>query len=48
MKVFDTKPDQTVLLEWVNGNPVMINSVSIDGVFVDDYKKFTSNYFANI
>ncbi len=48
MKVYDSKPQQTVQLEWINGNPVMVNTVSVDGVFVEDYKKFTADYFANI
>lgn len=26
----------------------MVNTVSVDGVFVEDYKKFTANYYANI
>ena len=35
-------------MEYVGENPVMINSLSVDDVFVDDYRKFCANYLENV
>ena len=35
-------------MEWVDGEPIIINSIQVDGLMVADYKKFFDNYLANV
>lgn len=48
MKIVSQTDTQTVQIEWQNDSPVMHNTLSVDGVFVADYKAFTENYMENI
>lgn len=48
MKIIEQTDVQTVQLEWINENPVLVNSLSVDGLFVDDYRAFTANYLDNV
>ena len=48
MKVYEKKDWYECRVDWVNGEPIVINTLSIDGVFVADYKKFFDNYLENV
>ena len=37
-----------VHIQWVGDSPVMVNYLSVDGLFVKDYEGFTSDYVNNI
>ena len=48
MPVVSQTDTQTVQIQWQNDSPVMHNTLSVDGVFVADYRAFTENYMENI
>ena len=48
MKVVEQTDDQTVQLEWIGENPVLVNSLSVDGILVEDYRKWCADYLTNI
>lgn len=48
MPVFQQSSNQTVQMEYVDGQPLTINKYSADGVYTSDYKEFCSNYVHHI
>ena len=48
MKVEEQTDNYKTQLEWQEGCPVLINTVSVDGVMVDEFKEFTANWLTNV
>lgn len=48
MKMYEEKDWYQVRLEWQEGKPVVVSTLTVDGVMVDDYRNFTANYLENV
>ena len=48
MKEIENGDWYRVQLEWQDDCPVIINKLSVDGVFVEDYKKWCADWLGNI
>lgn len=48
MKEYESADWYRVQLEWQDDCPVILNKISAEGVFVEDYKKWCANWLENI